>query len=118
MPELPLGIFIFILREKSTAIEDNGVWLATIAEHYSSLQDEFPSMCLIQMFGPGPTGWQILPCDSDDFEEAVLRACELVHRGDFRTGKIPKAKISKNSVKKIKKSIRKNSKKKLIKKKP
>ncbi len=104
---------VFILREKESNTEDNGIWLATTAEHHESLQDEFPSMRSIQMFGPGPTGWQILPSDSDDFEESVLKACVLVKRNDIRLGKVPKTKIrkktkslKKNGIKKVKQNIK------------
>jgi hypothetical protein len=31
----------------------------------------------------------VLPTDADDFEEAALRACELVLAGDPRIGKVP-----------------------------
>jgi hypothetical protein len=38
------------------------------------------------------TGWQLLPADAPDFEDAVMRACELIAAGDERIGKIPKRK--------------------------
>jgi hypothetical protein len=41
----------------------------------------------IQVFGKEVTGWQVLPADAKDFEEAALRACELVLAGDPRIGK-------------------------------
>ncbi|MFZ0824196.1 MAG: hypothetical protein WAM87_11105, partial [Terriglobales bacterium] len=37
------------------------------------------------------TGWQVLPADAPDFEEAALRACEFVLAGDPRIGKVPGA---------------------------
>jgi hypothetical protein len=37
------------------------------------------------------TGWQVLPADAEDFEEAAQRACELVLAGDPRIGKVPGA---------------------------
>jgi hypothetical protein len=40
----------------------------------------------IQVFGKMVTGWQVLPADAKDFEEAALRACELVLAGDPRIG--------------------------------
>jgi hypothetical protein len=52
----------------------------------------------IQVFGTEVTGWQVLPADAADFEEAALRACELIVRRDPRIGKIPKAKKAKKSV--------------------
>jgi hypothetical protein len=81
---------VLILRDKPGAKADNGVWLATTAEHHESLRREFPQMRSIGVLGKQVTGWQVLPADAADFEEAALRACELVLRGDPRIGKIPK----------------------------
>ena len=88
---------VFILRQKDPSDSDNGVWMATTAEHHESLQKEFPSLRSIRLFGPGPTGWQVLPLDADDFEESVLRACALVLKKDPRIGKIPKSKLKTKS---------------------
>jgi hypothetical protein len=60
-----------------------GVWLATTEEHHQSLRRGFPNMRSIQEFGKRVTGWQVLPADAKDFEEAALRACELVLAGDL-----------------------------------
>lgn len=89
------GKIVFILRDRPTSIEDNGVWLATTPEHHASLASEFPSMRSIALFGPGVTGWQVLPIDSEDFEESALRACRLVRSGDPRIGKISARRVSK-----------------------
>lgn len=86
-----------ILREKTGDDPDNGVWLATTVEHHESLRREFPNMRSIKAFGKKVTGWQVLPADVPDFEEAALRACELVVAGDPRIGKIPGKKGSKGS---------------------
>jgi hypothetical protein len=80
---------VLILREKRDVTEDNGVWLATTEEHHQSLRREFPNMRSIRLFGKEVTGWQVLPADAQDFEEAALRACELVLGGDPRIGKVP-----------------------------
>jgi hypothetical protein len=82
---------VLILRERDNSPKDQGVWLATTAEHHESLAKDFPSMRSIELFGPGPTGWQVLPAKSDDFEEAVLKACRFVLKSDPRIGKVPKA---------------------------
>ena len=92
---------MFILRCKEPQSKDNGVWLATSEEHHSSLKREFPSMRSIELFGEGPTSWQVLPEMSEDFEDAVLRACQLVLRGDPRIGRLPK---TKNKRKRLEKS--------------
>jgi hypothetical protein len=70
------------------------MWVATTLEHHASLRRELPSMRSIEVFGKGEreTGWQVLPADAEDFEEAALRACELILGRDPRIGKVPKAK--------------------------
>lgn len=80
---------VLILRDKRGATADNGVWLATTEQHHQSLRCEFPNMRSIQAFGKKVTGWQVLPADAPDFEEAALRACELIVAGDSRIGKVP-----------------------------
>jgi hypothetical protein len=83
---------VLLLRNRPDKIGDNGVWLATTAEHHASLQDEFPNMRSIQLLGKQTTGWQVLPADAPDFEESALHACELVLKGDRRIGKVLKGK--------------------------
>jgi hypothetical protein len=80
---------VLILREKPGSSSDNGVWLATTVEHHESLKRDFPNMRSIEVFGKEVTGWQVLPANAPDFEEAAMRACELVIAGDPRIGKIP-----------------------------
>jgi hypothetical protein len=80
---------VLILRDKRDQTADNGVWLATTEEHHSSLRREFPNMRSIQVLGTKVTGWQVLPADAPDFEEAALRACELIFAKDPRIGKVP-----------------------------
>jgi hypothetical protein len=82
---------VLILRDKPDKTADNGVWLATTEEHHDSLRREFPNMRSIKVLGKKVTGWQVLPADAQDFEEAALRACELVLAGDPRIGKVPGA---------------------------
>ena len=83
---------VLVLRDKSPADSDNGVWLATTPEHHASLKQDFPSMRSIKVFGKPVTGWQVLPASGPDFEEAALHACELVIARDPRIGKVPKPK--------------------------
>jgi len=87
---------VFALRDRSTHVSDNGVWIATTQEHHASLLRDFPHMRSIGVLGKPVTGWQILPADAPDFESAALHACELVLRHDPRIGKIPAAKRSKS----------------------
>jgi len=89
---------VLILRKKMNFITDNGVWLATNKEHHSSLKQLFPSMRSIKVFGK-ESNWQNLPDDANDFEEMVLRACELIRRGDNRIGRETKAKARRKNSK-------------------
>ena len=72
---------VLVLRDKRDGSADNGVWLATTHDHHDSLHAEFPSMRSIQVLGEKVTGWQVLPADDLDFEEAALHACELIVAG-------------------------------------
>ncbi len=90
---------VFALRNKGNPKKDDGLWLATTAEHHASLQKTFPSMRSISVLGDGGvTGWQNLPADDDDFEESALRACALIRKGDARIGKVPKRKKKKKAL--------------------
>jgi len=80
---------VLVLRDKRESTVDNGVWLATTVEHHASLRREFPNMRSIKVLGKAVTGWQVLPVDAPDFEEAAQRACELILAGDPRIGKLP-----------------------------
>jgi hypothetical protein len=96
---------VLILRDKPNQTADNGVWLATTEEHHQSLRREFPNMRSIKVLGRKVTGWQVLPADAHDFEEAALHACELILAGDPRIGKVPGARrASKSGTKKAAKS--------------
>jgi hypothetical protein len=102
---------IFILREKAAGDRDNGVWVATAPEHHPSLKKELPALRSIEVFGGGVTAWQNLPLEDQDFESAVVRACELVLAGDPRIGKVPKGRGTGGATKR-KKAAKSSSKKK------
>ena len=87
---------VLVLRDKPGG-RDNGVWLATTSEHHKSLRAEFPNMRSIGVLGKDVTGWQVLPAEAEDFEEAALRACDLIAAGDPRIGKVPKPKSKKKT---------------------
>ena len=98
---------VLVLREKPGSSPDNGVWLATTIEHHESLRRDFPNMHSIEVFGKDVTGWQVLPADAPDFEEAAMRACEFVIARDPRIGKVPKPRQTSSS--KTKKKATKRS---------
>lgn len=90
---------VLVVRDRESAPADNGVWIATSAQHHESLSQDLATMRSIELFGPGPTGWQVLPVDSDDFEQDVEKVCKMILRGDERVGKIPaKKKKSKTKI--------------------
>jgi len=61
----------------------------------------------IQVLGKKVTGWQVLPADAPDFEEAALRACELIVARDARIGKVPGTRrVSGSEGKKAEKSLK------------
>jgi hypothetical protein len=98
---------VLILRDRTDARADNGVWLATREADHASLRHEFPNMRSIQMFGTPKTSWQILPADANDFEESAMRACELVLARDPRIGRVP---VPRRSAARKKKTITRKSK--------
>lgn len=86
---------VLALRDRPTHPADNGVWIATTDEHHESLRIDLPCMRPIQLFEGKVSGWQIIPADAVDFEEAALQVCELIAARDPRIGKVPKPKRSK-----------------------
>lgn len=86
---------VLILRLREDHPDDNGVWIATEKINHSSLQNEFPSIRTIRLFGESVSSWQNLPYEADDFESNVLRVCELIRKKDVRIGKVPKARKKK-----------------------
>lgn len=70
---------------------DNGVCLATTADSIPVLAKEFPSLRHLETYGPDAVDWRLLPANADDFEESVVRACELISNGDPRIGRLPKS---------------------------
>jgi hypothetical protein len=91
---------VLILRDRPDYRADNGVWIATTAEHHESLQRELPHMRSIRLFGLPVTNWQVLPAGTADFEEAALHACRLIRAGDPRIGKVPKRRVKSGARKK------------------
>ena len=82
---------VIVLRDRPGSV-DNGVWIATTAEHHDSLRTALPSMRSISVLCSGVTGWQVLPAEGEGFEEEAMRAVRMILAGDPRIGKVPKAK--------------------------
>jgi hypothetical protein len=98
---------LIILRDRKDYPRDNGVWMAALVDSHASLKQDFPQMRDIELFGPGPTGWQVLPNDFDGFEEACFKLCGFLNAKDPRIGKIPKTKMKKKTAKTEKKNATK-----------
>jgi hypothetical protein len=83
---------VLMLRQKEYDTDDNGVWIATKPEHHESLRREFPHLRPIRLMGGKIASFQNLPAEAPDFEEAAVRACELIRAKDARIGNVPKRK--------------------------
>lgn len=98
-----------MLRNRGDHEDDNGVWIATAEEHHESLRKILPSMRPINVLGK-ISKWQNIPVDSDDFEESVMKVCQLILKRDERIGAIPKSRSVKKK-KPAKKAAKKSNKK-------
>jgi hypothetical protein len=93
---------ILFLYDQEKWPDFRGVSLATTPEHYRSLAREFPSTPEAEPQKIGERPWLLLPVGAVDFEEQVLKACEMILNGDPRIGraqeekKLKPAKIEKN----------------------
>jgi hypothetical protein len=90
-------IVLFLIDQPGNP--DNGICLATSAEHIPSLCRSIASLKHLEAYGPEATNWRLIPSSSPDFEEDALRACEMILSGDIRIGRVPKGrkKIKKRS---------------------
>lgn len=93
---------VFIVRNRESHPEANGLWIATYREHHESLRQEFPSMHSVYILseGKGETDMQMIHIDDENFESYASRACELALKNDPRIGKIPKDRKKKTKRKK------------------
>jgi hypothetical protein len=93
---------ILFLYDQEKWPDFRGVSLATTIEHYRSLAREFSSPRDAEPQKIGERPWLLLPVGAVDFEEQVLKACEMILNGDPRIGraqeekKLKPAKIEKN----------------------
>ena len=83
---------VFLLRDRPTDPQANGVWLAIPTEFQENLHADFPNVGPVRIMGKEISGWRLLAVDADDFETSALHACELVVRNDPRIGKVPNRK--------------------------
>ena len=91
------GKILLIVRKKDDNADANGIWIATDKEHHDSLKKDLPSMQSVYILsnGKGETNWQMIHDEAIDFEESVLKICNLILKNDIRIGKTPKVKTKK-----------------------
>ena len=78
---------LFFLRERSTELEFNGVFVATQPQFYGELQKEIHHSKMEFDLDGSKDSWIFISEDLDDFEDKVKEACELVKKDDVRIGK-------------------------------
>jgi hypothetical protein len=83
---------ILFLYDKEKWPDFRGVSLATTPEHYRSLALEFSSTPEAEPRKIGERPWLLIPTVAADFEEQVLKACEMILNGDPRIGRAPEEK--------------------------
>src|SRR5215813_5851677 len=91
------GIVVYIGERMTLFLYDRdklppqfkGVSLATTPEHYRNLAQEFSSTRDASPVKIGKHPWLHIPADAVDFEEQVLKACEMILNRDPRIGRLP-----------------------------
>jgi hypothetical protein len=94
------GGFVVYIGERMTLFlydqekwpDFKGVSLATTPEHYHGLAQEFSSALDAEPQKIGKRAWLLIPASAVDFEEQVLKACEMILNGDPRIGREPEEK--------------------------
>ena len=80
---------ILFLYDQEKWPDFRGVSLATTPDHYRSLALEFSSTRDADPQKIGKHPWLLIPAGAVDFEEQVLKACEMILNGDERIGRGP-----------------------------
>jgi hypothetical protein len=73
-----------LIRRETEPLQ-KGVYAATTVDHVDSLKIVFPA-AEFEMLKEGKV-WMYVPEASAEFEEYVIRACELISAGDPRIGR-------------------------------
>jgi hypothetical protein len=83
---------VLFLYDQEKWLDFKGVSLATTPDHYRSLAREFSSTRDSEPRKIGKHPWLLIPAGTVDFEEQVLKACEMILNRDPRIGRAPEAK--------------------------
>lgn len=100
---------LMILRQKAKNDKGDGLWVAVDDGHRESMRKEIPELRDLELFGEGPSHWQILHDDLENFEEVSLQICELIRKRDPRIGRTPKTRMKKSKSKVKTKPVKKKS---------
>lgn len=73
-----------LVRREAEGLQ-KGVYVATVTDHVDSLKKVFPS-AEFEMLKEGKV-WIFVPVSLAEFEEYVIRACEMISAGDPRIGR-------------------------------
>lgn len=104
------GQILMILRKKEKFDSDTGLWLGVAPGYVPAIQKEIPELRDLEMFGTGPTAWQVLGEDVSNFEEVAIQICDLIKKRDPRIGRTPKARLKKSTPRKSKLLTKKKTK--------
>jgi hypothetical protein len=83
---------VLFLYDQEKWPDFKGVSLATTPGDYRSLAQEFSSTRVAEPKKIGKHPWLLIAASVADFEEQVLKACEMILNGDPRIGRAPEAK--------------------------
>ena len=80
---------MLILRSSNKQPQWNGMWVATSTDHHQSLKNNIPELGAFFLDGNERHGnWLFLKDNTEDFEGAAIKICELIAHGDARIGKL------------------------------
>jgi hypothetical protein len=73
------------LVRRETEPLQKGIYVATVTDYVDSLKNVFPA-AEFEMLKEGKV-WMYVPVSLAEFEEYVIRACEMISGGDARVGR-------------------------------
>jgi hypothetical protein len=80
---------MLILRKQDNHVEMNGIWVATSKEHHQSLKKNIPELGPFFIDDDERHGnWLLIPDETEGFEEATIKICEMISHGDPRIGNL------------------------------
>jgi hypothetical protein len=81
---------MLMLRKRNNEPGMNGIWVATNKKHHQSLKADAPGLAPLFIDDDWHSNWLQLKDDDEVFEDAVIKVCELISRGDPRLGRFTK----------------------------